>query len=148
MRSIMIAAVFAAAAVSSPAVANEGRVELRNGIIWVDGASDEAVGVALGYDADLGDAFFVGVEGAIDTNYDFVSPVLGLNARLGSRVGENGRLFGTVGYAYDTDFEIDDFALGGGYQHTLDSGLVISAQYQRYMDLDINRVSIGVGTRF
>jgi outer membrane immunogenic protein len=148
MRSILFAATAIAAVVSSPALANEGRVELRNGIIWANGVSDEAVGLALGYDADVSDAFFVGIESTIDTNFDFVSPVLGVNARLGTNIGESGRFFGTVGYAYDTDFDIDDFAVGGGYQHTLNGDLVISAQYQRYLDLDINRVSVGVGARF
>ena len=148
MRSLVFAAAIAASTIATPALANEARVELRTGIAWVSGVSDETLGVAVGYDADISEAAFVGVEAVADTNFDFADPILGVNGRLGAKVGDAGKLFGTVGYARDTTFDLDDWTLGAGYQHNLGSNMLLSAQYQRYMDTDVNRASIGFGFRF
>lgn len=148
LRFATIAAVAVLASVATPAVANETRLEARGGIAWVSGASDESIGVALGYDMDLGQTTFIGVEAVADTDFNISDPVLGANARLGFKAGENAKLFATAGYAYHTGFEIDDAVVGAGYQHNLGASSLVSLQYQRYIDLDINRVTVGLGYRF
>ncbi|MGN3974209.1 outer membrane protein [Tsuneonella sp. SYSU-LHT278] len=146
---VMVAAAAATvAAVASPAAANETRLEVRGGIVWCCGVSDETIGVAIGHDFDVGTGAFIGVEGVADTNFDFVDPTLGVNARVGAKVGETGKVFGTLGYAYETGFDIDDWVLGAGYQTDLGANALVSLQYQRYMDTDINRAIVGVGFRF
>jgi hypothetical protein len=134
--------------VSSPALANEGRVELRTGIAWVSGVSDETIGIAAGYDADVSENVFVGVEAVADTDFNFVSPTLGVNARLGTKVMETGRLFALAGYAYETQFDFDDAVVGVGFQQEFGTGMLVSLQYQRYVDTEVNRVAIGLGARF
>lgn len=148
MKNIIVAALSVAAVMATPALAGETRVEARGGVVWVPGASNEAIGLALGYDTDIGGNLFAGIEGTADTDFDFVSPVLGLNARLGFKASDNAKVFVTGGYAYDTDFDIDDIALGAGAQFAVGEKSFVSVQYQRYLDLEINRVSVGVGYKF
>jgi hypothetical protein len=147
MKTALIAAAFAGVLVASPAMANEGRLEARGGIAWAYGASTETIGVAAGYDVDLGATTFIGIEGVADTDFDISDPVLGANARLGFKTGQ-GRLFVTGGYAYDTGFDFDDAVVGAGYQHNLGSKALLSVQYQRYLDTHLNRATVGVGVRF
>ncbi|MES2700243.1 MAG: hypothetical protein V4647_11600 [Pseudomonadota bacterium] len=149
MRYLTISAAVAACAfAATPALANEARVEARGGIAWVSGTSTESIGLAVGYDADLDDSFFAGIEAVADTDFDFSDPVLGVNARLGANVGEGGKAFVTAGYAYDTWSEFDDAVIGAGYQHNIGTNALLSIQYQRYVDLDINRATVGLGFRF
>lgn len=149
MRYLSMAAAAAVCAfISTPALANEARVEVRGGIAWVAGASTESIGLSLGYDADISESFFAGIEAVADTDFDISDPVLGVNARLGAKVGENGKAFVTAGYAYDTWSEFDDAVVGAGYQHNVGTNALLSIQYQRYVDLDINRATVGLGFRF
>lgn len=149
MRLQAIAAAMAAATVvATPAYAGESRVEVRGGVIWCCGVSDETIGLALGHDFDAGSAMFIGIEAVADTNFDFVDPTLGVNARIGAKLGQGGKLFGTVGYAIETGYDIDDFVVGAGYQHNLGTNALVSVQYQRYTDLDVNRATVGIGYRF
>lgn len=148
MRSILTVCAAAIAIMSTPALANEGRAEVRGGIAWASGVSNETIGVSFGYDVDIGENFYFGIEAIADTDLDISSPVLGLNGRAGFKVGNDGKLFVTAGYAYDTESEFDDFAFGAGYQHNLNSKAMVSVQYQRYLDTDINRAMIGLGYRF
>ncbi len=148
MRKLSLLAAAAAIAIASPAAANEARVEVRGGWIWVPGASNEAIGVALGYDADLGEKAFAGAEVAADTNFEFASPVLSLTGRLGIKAGESTKLFVSGGYSRLTDIDYDDFTLGAGGQFGLGERTFASVQYQRYLDSEINRISIGLGMKF
>lgn len=145
---LISAAVAAVTFAASPAYAGETRVEVRGGVVWCCGVSDETLGLAIGHDFDISSDLFVGVEGVIDTNFDFVDPTLGLNARIGTKLSENAKLFGTVGYAHETGYSDDDFAIGAGYQHNIGAKALVSVQYQRYLDSDINRATVGVGYRF
>jgi len=61
MRKILIA-LAATAAFASPALANEARVEARGGVIWSDGDTQDFWGMAAGYDFDLGEKAFAGLE--------------------------------------------------------------------------------------
>jgi hypothetical protein len=144
----LIIAAAAASVVISPAYANEARFETRVGSAWVSGVSSEAIGVAIGYDADIGSKLFIGAEIVADTDFDLSSPVIGVNTRFGTNVSKNGKLFGLVGYARDTTFDFDDTLVGLGYQHNIGSKSFVSVQYQRYTDTDVNRATLGIGLKF
>lgn len=148
MRLQAIAAAAVAAVIATPASADETRVEVRGGIVWCCGVSDETIGVALGHDFTASNDLFIGVEAVADTNFDFVDPTIGVNARLGTMMSENSKLFVTAGYAYETGIDYDDILIGAGYQHNFGTNALLSVQYQRYIDLDINRASVGIGYRF
>jgi len=148
MNRFALLAAAAITALSSPAFANEGRVEARGGWVGADGDSSEAIGVALGYDADIGGSAYVGAEVAADTDFTFISPVLSLTGRLGLTAGEGTKLFVSGGYVRDTDYDIDDYTLGAGGQFSIGSKTFASVQYQRYMDNDVNRISFGLGYKF
>ena len=69
MRKILLttaAALGASLVMAAPAQANEARVEARGGVIWGVGDSEAIAGVAVGYDFDLGEAAFAGVEASGD----------------------------------------------------------------------------------
>lgn len=148
MRRLAFAAAAAAAAFATPAYANETRVEVRGGVVWCCGESDDTIGLAVGHDYDLGDSLFIGVEGVIDSNFDLDDPVLGVNARLGTKVGEKTKIFALAGYAHATGVDYDDAVIGAGLQHNLGEKALLSVQYQRVLDLEVNRALVGVGIRF
>lgn len=103
MRSIFTLCATAIAIISAPACANEGRVEVRGGIAWASGVSDETIGISVGFEA------------VADTDFNISSPVLGLNGRVGFKTGDEGKLFATAGYTY-TGFSDGSPDLGGGMQ--------------------------------
>lgn len=151
-----------AAVLFATAAHAEGYVEARGGIAGGSGWTSETIGVALGYDADVGSNAFIGGEVTADTDFSFSTPVYGANLRLGAKTGESGKIFGTVGLAryevagfiwgpsysfYYTGWKTDVTA-GAGYQHKLSEKTYISLQYQRYFDNKANRGSVGVGFKF
>src|SRR5690606_18285528 len=118
MRFLTILAAVAVCAIATPTLANEARIEARGGIAWSSGTSTETIGITLGYDEDIAETIVVGVEAVADTDLNFRDPVLGLNGRIGAKLG-SGKVFSTLGYAYDTWSEFDDVAVGAGYQHNI-----------------------------
>lgn len=148
MRRLAIIAAAAATVIATPAYANETRVEARGGVVWCCGVSDETIGFAIGHDYDLGDTLFIGVEGVLDTDFDISDPVLGVNARLGTKIGETTKIFALAGYAHSTGVDLDDAVIGAGIQHNLGEKALMSLQYQRYLDTDVNRALVGIGIRF
>lgn len=150
MRLAPLSAVAAAAiaVLATPAQADETRVEVRTGIVWCCGVSDETIGVAVGHDFDLGSEMFVGVEAVADTDFDFIDPTIGVNARLGTKLSEETKVFVLGGYAYETGFDFDDAVFGAGLQHNFTEQALLSVQFQRYIDTDVNRAVVGFGIRF
>ena len=59
---LVILPLIALAAAATPALANEARVEARGGVIWDGGVTEDVWGIAAGYDWDLGEKTFVGLE--------------------------------------------------------------------------------------
>ena len=68
MKKFAVAAALLSAVVATPALAQngEGHVEVRGGYITGSGLDDATLGVAGGYDYNLGDKAFAGVEIAGD----------------------------------------------------------------------------------
>ncbi len=151
MRKFIVAAALTAAAVSAPAFAaegGEGRVEARGGIVFASGASEAIAGVAAGYDFDLGETTFIGVEASADKILVDGSDILfGATARVGGKIGEKGKLYATAGYTFG---EGDAFHAGAGYQHAFGENAYGKLEYRRFFSsvVDLNVVAVGVGYKF
>lgn len=153
MRKFAIALATVAAAVSAPAfaqdAAGEGRVEARGGIAWANGQEEAVAGVAAGYDFDLGDTAFIGVEASADHLLaDGADFVWGVGGRVGANVGDNGKLFAAGGYAFGEGEDVP--YLGAGYQHKLGSAVYLKAEYRHFFSdfVDVNTAAVGVGVNF
>lgn len=155
MRKVLIALAATAAAVASPAMANEGRIEARGGVIWFcDGCGTEDVwGGAAGYDWDLGEKAFAGVEvsgdkiGVSGTKVSF-----GFGGRVGVRTGSNGRFYINGGWQTEpiAGFGGDPFA-GVGFQQGFGNNLYGKVEFRHvFVDAfdDSNAVVAGLGVRF
>lgn len=154
MRKVLLA-LAASLAVASPALANEGRVEARGGVIWGGGSSDAIAGVAAGYDWDLGSSLFGGIEVSgdkvLDGFYNRVS--LGAGARLGVKTSDAGKLY--VAGSYQSKFCSfckDGISAGAGYQHKLGTNLYGKLEYRHiFYDngvIDGNTAGVGIGMTF
>lgn len=155
MRKVLIALAATVAAVASPAMANEGRIEARGGAAWVcDGCGTEDVwGIAAGYDWDLGDKAFVGLEvsgdkiGVSGSKVAFSGTV-----RVGAKAGEKGKFYVNGG------FQTESFAGNGGdpfagvgFEQGIGKSLYVKAEYRHvFVDSfdDTNILAAGVGVRF
>ena len=147
-------ALAASAAVATPAHAEaEGRVETRGGIAWANGNEEAVAGVAAGYDFDLGQketgSVFFGVEGSADKILaNGADVVFGATARLGAKIGENGKLYGTAGYSFGEGEDVPH--IGAGYQQKLGESLYVKAEYRHFFSdfVDVNTAAVGVGFTF
>ncbi len=147
-------ALAATAFVAAPAIANEARVEARGGVIWNGSDSEAIAGVAAGYDVDVGQKTFVGVEVSGDkilTDHTRVS--FGASARAGAKLGEAGKLYAVGGYATKPcRFCEDSFNLGAGYQHNFGQNFYGKVEYRHNFigdgvkDNDV--AGVGLGVRF
>lgn len=152
MKKILVLGAAAVAFAAAPAMANEARVEARGGIVWASGDSEATAGLAAGYDFDLGETAFAGVEVSGDkilTDNTRIS--FGFGGRVGAKLGEAGKLY--VASSYQTKpcrFCDDSISLGAGYQHSLGEKLYAKIEYRRYFadGTDLNAAVIGLGAKF
>jgi outer membrane immunogenic protein len=156
MRKIAIAAATLAALFAAPAFAQssgasgEGRVEVRGGIAWAGGAEEAFAGAAAGYDFDLGDTTFVGIEAAADKVLVDGSEIFFTGAiRAGAKTGANGKVYVLGGYGF-TDGAGDGAFAGLGYQHKFGSNFYGKVEYRRTLvsGTDINFAGVGLGVSF
>lgn len=150
MRKMIIAAATIATLSSTPAfaeTAGEGRVEARGGIAWAGGEEEAIAGIAAGYDFDLGETAFFGVEASADKILaSDTEVVFGATARVGIKAGENGKFYVNGGYSFN---DSDAFHAGAGYQHKLGKNVYAKVEYRRFFDtVDINTAAVGVGFAF
>lgn len=153
MRAVLLS-LAAAAALATPAMANEARVEARGGVIWDGGDSEALAGVAAGYDWDLGDSAFVGLEVSGDKILESNTRVsFGFGGRLGLKTSADGKLYGVA--AYQTKpcrFCEESVSAGVGYQHNLGSSLYGKVEYRHFFVSngfrDLDAALVGVGMRF
>lgn len=148
MRKITVLAAALAAAVSAPAFAGEGRIEARGGIVWSNGDSEAFAGAAAGYDFDLGDKAFVGIEGSGDIALtDGAEVVWGVGARAGGKVSDKGKLYVTGGLQFCCG--VSDVYAGAGYQHKFGKNFYGKVEYRHiFGDFDSNLAGIGLGVAF
>jgi outer membrane immunogenic protein len=151
MKKFAVLAAAAAAIVATPALAaGEGRLEARGGIAFAGGNSEAFAGIAAGYDFDLGDKAFLGVEVSGDKVLaNGADVIFGVGARLGAKAGDKGRAYviGGMGFA---DGESDPF-LGLGYQHKFGDKVFGKIEYRRVLIsnfTDVNFAGVGIGAAF
>lgn len=133
---------------ATAAQAGEGRVEVRGGVAFADGTSEAFAGAAAGYDFDLGDTAFAGIEGSADKVLTGGTSVLwGVGGRLGAKVGDKTRLYLTGGIGFCCGDS--DFYAGIGAQQKLGGRFYGKVEYRRYFSVvDVNTAAIGVGISF
>ncbi|WP_260582534.1 outer membrane protein [Sphingopyxis sp. PET50] len=131
MKKFAVAAALLSAIVATPSLAaegGEGRVEVRGGLITGNGIDEGTLGLAVGYDFDLGDTAFVGAEVAGDkVLVDGADVQFSAGGRIGAKLGANGKLFATGGYTFS---DIDDPYVGAGYQHKFGSNVYGKVEYR------------------
>ncbi len=154
MRKVLLP-LLAIAATATPAMANEARVEARGGVFWTNGYTQDTYGVAAGYDFDLGQTLFAGAEVSGDKIADSGTKVSwGFTGRLGTKVGEKGKLYAASGYTTETCTGCNNDAvhLGAGYEQGFGKNLYAKVEYRHFF-LDQNRqdgnaVVAGLGVKF
>lgn len=144
-------AVALTAAAASPAYAGgEGRVEARAGIAWAGGTSKTFAGIGGGYDFDLGDKAFVGVDLGVDKVLARGTDVLfTAGGRIGAKVGDKGRLYALGGMGFCCGGS--DPYIGAGYQHRLGRQFYGKIEYRKALSTvgpNIDFAGIGLGIRF
>lgn len=153
MRKVIVLAAVAAAVTAAPAIAQErageGRVEIRGGVAWAGGQEEAFAGIAAGYDFDLGDTAFIGVEASGDKVLVGGANVLwGIGGRVGAKVGTGGKLYGLGGYGFTKGS--DAAFVGAGYQHKLATNVYGKVEYRRVLNsgTDVNFAGVGLGVNF
>lgn len=143
----------AALVAATPAFANEARVEARGGVVWADGDSEAIAGIAAGYDFDLGEKTFVGMEVSGDkVLVDGAKVLFGFTGRGGAKLGA-GKLYVDGGYTTTFDGALADaWHLGAGYEHSFGEKLYGKITYRHYFvedtNIDSDAVMVGVGAKF
>lgn len=142
-------AAFIAAPAAAQDAAGEGRVEVRGGIAWAGGQEEAIAGVAGGYDFNLGDSAFIGVEGSADKILAGGADVVwGATGRVGAKVGDAGKVFLAGGYSFGEGEDVPH--LGIGYSHKLGTSAYVTGEYRRFFSdfQDVNAATLGVGFNF
>lgn len=159
MRKVLFAPLTLAAATSfalaaTPAFADEGRAEIRSGVVWGNGQTNATVGGALGYDADLGSGAFVGGEVSADKQLDNGYKVaFGFNGRIGAKMGEGTKLYGVGGYTTENCSGCNGtWDAGAGVEQKLGGKLYGKVEYRHFFKNDVgvkgNGVAAGIGVHF
>ena len=148
MKKFAVAAALLSAAIVTPAVAAEGetRVEVRGGYLnGLNGQDEATLGVAAGYDYNLGKTF-IGAEIAGDKILvDGANVQFSAGARAGLNVTEAGKLYAAAGYTFG---DLDNAYVGAGYQHKLGQKTYAKVEYRHqfisnFADFDTYTVGLG-----
>jgi outer membrane immunogenic protein len=153
MRKVLLS-LAASLALATPALANEGRIEARGGVIWDQGEEEAIAGIAAGYDYDLGTNAFAGPEISADkilTDNTRVS--FGVGARAGIKTSETGRLYAAGSYQTKPCRTCEhSWTLGGGYQQSFGGNLYGKVEYRHHFVgngfSDPDQVTAGLGVKF
>lgn len=147
-------AVLAGAAFATPALADEGRVEVRTGAVWNRSDTEATAGVAAGYDFDLGSKAFIGAEVSADKVLASDNRVQwGVGGRLGVKTASGGKAYGLVAYETKTCAYCEDsVAVGAGYQQDFGKKYYGKLEYRHSLIddgiPDTDAVLVGVGLKF
>lgn len=148
---VSLAAV-AAAAAATPALANEARIEARTGVIWDGSDSDAIAGIAAGYDYDLGDKTFVGVEASADKVLTSGTRVSwGIGGRAGVKVTPATKLYAVADWqSKPCRYCNSAVGVGGGLQQDFGQKFYGKVEYKHLLvgdntpDADVGLVGVGV----
>jgi opacity protein-like surface antigen len=129
-------------------------VETRGGVIWNHGDTEAIAGVAAGYDFDLGDRLFAGVDVSADKILTSDTRVSwGFGGRAGIKTGSGGKLYALSDYQTKFCASCDEsVAVGAGYQQDIGQKLYGKLEYRHYLvgngTPDADGVLAGVGMKF
>jgi outer membrane immunogenic protein len=150
MKKILACAALAASFVSAPVMAeSEPRLELRGGMAFGGGSEKAFLGAALGYDFDLGETMFAGIDLGADKVLTGGSKVLwSAGGRIGAKVSEKGKLYAVGGIGFCCGFS-DPYA-GVGYQHSVAEKVYLKAEVRHVFagGSDGTFAGVGVGVNF
>lgn len=144
----------ASLAIATPALANEGRAEVRGGVIWSNGDSEATFGAALGYDFDLGANTFLGAEVSGDKiDASGTKVAWGFTGRAGIKAGEKTKLFAAGGYTTEPcDLCEDSWHAGAGVEQSLGQRFYVKGEYRHNFVSsglpDSDTLVAGVGIKF
>jgi len=144
----------ASLAVTTPALADETRVEVRGGAIWSDGTTEDTWGAAAGFDHDLGANAFAGFEVSGDKIGTSGTKVAwGLTGRLGVKAAPGTKVFATGGYTTEPcDLCEDSWHAGAGIEQNISGPFFVKAEYRHHFVgnavPDSDAVVAGVGIKF
>ncbi len=150
----LILSLAASVAVASPALANEARVEVRGGVLFGGGVTEDVYGVAAGYDIDMGKQGFVGLEVSGDKVATSGSDIaFGVSGRAGYKADTGTRLFVAGGYTSKICSTcVDTVHAGAGFEQNIGSNAYGKLEYRHYFAgsgvPDFNAIAVGVGFRF
>ncbi len=153
MRYAILAAA-ASLAATTPALADEARVEARGGVYWTDGYTQGTAGIAAGYDWDLGPGSFVGAEVSGDKILDSGTKVsFGASGRFGAKLETGTKLYGVGGYSTEPcDVCEGAWNAGVGAEVPLGGRTYVKAEYRHYFVgngfTDSNAAVAGIGIKF
>ena len=127
-------ALIVAAALATPALAGESRVEGHVSGDFYGGDAQAGIGIAAGHDFTLAPGVFAGPEVSLDKL--IASDTLtsfGLSGRVGANIGTLGKLYMVGGWA-TTPYHggNPDWDLGGGFQHSLSPGTYAKLEYRHF----------------
>lgn len=162
MRKVILSlAALAAATAATPALAasgesaGEGRAEVRGGVVFGGGDSEGVLGVAAGYDWQLGGGgAFVGAEVSADQILeDNTRVVFGFTGRFGAKIADNTKLYVNGGYSTKPCGACEDSIHAGvGGEFALTDKLYGKVEYRHFFVddgfSDYDSVAAGIGFRF
>jgi outer membrane immunogenic protein len=146
----LAAAAFTALAAHPAYAKGEGRIEARGGIAFAGGTSKAFAGIGGGYDFDLGDKAFVG----LDLGFDKVlaggtKAFWSVGGRIGAKAGKDGRIYAIGGLGFCCGGS--DPYVGAGYQHKFGDKVYGKIEYRKALSSfgpNVNFAGIGVGIGF
>jgi outer membrane immunogenic protein len=147
---VLAVAVFAAFAATPAYAKGEGRVEAYGGIAFAGGTSEAFAGIGGGFDFDLGDKAFVGLDVGVSKVLARGTKAFGnVGGRIGAKLGENGRIYASGGLGFCCGGS--DPYFGAGYQHKFGQKIYGKIEYRKSLSSfgpDINFAGIGLGIGF
>ncbi|WIA58317.1 hypothetical protein N6H05_11145 [Sphingobium sp. WTD-1] len=152
--ALLLATALALALASSPARADEAYVELTGGLSWNGEGTDAISGIAGGYDVDLDERFFVGVEAVAEKLLVRDTRVAwGIGGRIGVELVRENKLFiGANWQSKDCRECSDAIGIGTGWEHNLTEKLYLKIEYKRLLigngEPDANVGILGIGVMF
>lgn len=150
MKKVAVLAALAAFGATPAIAAGEARIEARGGIAFANGESEAVAGIGAGYDFDLGEKAFVGLDATADKILvDGTEVVFGVGPRLGIKAGEKTKIYANGGIAFGSKGGSDPY-LGAGVQRSFGAAIYGKVEYRRFISdgTDINLASLGIGFKF
>jgi len=121
-------------ALSTPALADETRVEVNTSGNFYGGDYQQSIGIAAGHDFTLAPGVFAGPE--VSLNKLLATDTLtsfGVSGRIGANLGPAGKLYAVAGWATQPYHGGNpDWDIGAGYQHALTPGTYGKVEYRHY----------------